>query len=110
MARLAEGGVSQRCMRLRSRKATLEEIQSVHTVAYTLLFGTSSINNPKMDASRFTELPMKNFVRLPCGGLGVDSDTTWNDIHTPYAARMAAGCVIDLAMKGTFDELVFPVA
>ena len=47
---------------------------------------------------------MKNFVMLPCGGIGVDSDTTWNDIHTPFAARMAAGCVIDLAFKG---ECVF---
>ncbi len=35
-----------------------------------------------------------------CLRLRVDSDTTWNDIHTPSAARMAAGCVIDLAFKG----------
>jgi histone deacetylase 4/5 len=30
----------------------------------------------------------------------VDSDTTWNELHTAPAARMAVGCVIDLAFKG----------
>ena len=91
-------------MRLRSRKATIDELQSVHTEAYALLFGYSSTHSPKIDASRFAELPMKNYVRLPCGGIGVDSDTTWNDDYTPTAARMAAGCVIDLAVKGMRKE------
>lgn len=44
-------------------------------------------------------MPIKCFVRLPCGGVGVDSDTTWNELHTAPAARMAVGCVVDLAMK-----------
>ena len=48
---------------------------------------------------------MKNFVRLPCGGIGVDSDTTWNDLHTASAARMATGCVIELAMKVATEEI-----
>ena len=99
-ARLQETGIVQRCLRLRSRKATIEELQSVHSEAYTLLFGTDPIHRQRVDTNRFAELPMKNFVMLPCGGIGVDSDTTWNDIHTPFAARMAAGCVIDLAFKG----------
>jgi len=99
-ARLQETGIVQRCLRLRSRKATIEELQSVHSEAYTLLFGTDPIHRQRVDSNRFAELPMKNFVMLPCGGIGVDSDTTWNDIHTPFAARMAAGCVIDLAFKG----------
>lgn len=51
------------------------------------------------------ELPMKNFVRLPCGGIGVDSDTTWNDLHTASAARMATGCVIELALKVATEEI-----
>lgn len=50
--------------------------------------------------SKFADLPIKSFVRLQCSGVGVDSDTTWNDMHTSSAARMAAGCVIDLAFKG----------
>jgi histone deacetylase 4/5 len=45
------------------------------------------------------DLPIKSFVMLPCGGIGVDSDTTWNELHTAGAARMAAGCVIELALK-----------
>ena len=38
--------------------------------------------------------------RLPCGGWGVDSDTVWNDIHTPTAAKVAAGSVTELVNKG----------
>lgn len=53
-----------------------------------------------MDSSKLAELPVKALVRLQCGGLGVDSDTTWNELHTAPAARMAVGCVIDLAFKG----------
>lgn len=49
--------------------------------------------------SKLAQLPIKSFVRLPCGGVGVDSDTTWNEIHTAPAARMAVGSVIDLAYK-----------
>lgn len=48
----------------------------------------------------FADLPIKSFVRLHCGGIGVDLDTTWNEQHTSSAARMAAGCVIDLSFKG----------
>jgi hypothetical protein len=50
--------------------------------------------------SKLSQLPIKSFVRLPCGGIGVDSDTTWNELHTAPAARMAVGCVVDLAFKG----------
>jgi histone deacetylase 4/5 len=38
-ARLMETGLVQRCDRVRSRKATLEEIQACHSEAHTLLFG-----------------------------------------------------------------------
>lgn len=38
-ARLVETGLVQRCDRVRSRKATLEELQTCHTEAHTLLFG-----------------------------------------------------------------------
>ena len=34
---------------------------------------------------------------LMCGGVGVDSDTVWNDLYTSTAARTAAGCVIELS-------------
>ncbi|KAG7174703.1 histone deacetylase 4-like, partial [Homarus americanus] len=105
MARLQETGLIHRCHRLRTRKATLEEIQSCHSEAHTLLFGTNPWNRQHLDMSKFSELPIKSFVRLHCGGVGVDSDTTWNDTHTSSAARMAAGCVVDLAYKVATGEL-----
>ena len=43
---------------------------------------------------------MPALSRLACGGWGVDSDTVWNDLHTPGAAAMAAGSVIDLVTRG----------
>lgn len=92
-ARLVETHLANRCDRLRSRKATQEELQVVHTEAHSMLFGTNQINRQKLEASR------ASFVRLACGGVGVDLDTTWNENHTAAAARMATGCVIDLAFK-----------
>lgn len=41
-ARLIETGLVQRCDRVRSRKASLEELQTCHSEAYTLLFGKKS--------------------------------------------------------------------
>ncbi|XP_058443460.1 histone deacetylase 4 isoform X4 [Malaya genurostris] len=98
-ARLVETGLASRCDKLRSRKATQEELQTVHTEAHSLVFGTNQINRQKLDASRVS------FVRLACGGVGVDLDTTWNEHHTAAAARMAAGCVIDLSYKVAKSEI-----
>uniref|UniRef100_A0A182N0K0 histone deacetylase n=1 Tax=Anopheles dirus TaxID=7168 RepID=A0A182N0K0_9DIPT len=92
-ARLLGTGLAIRCDKLRSRKATQEELQTVHTEGHALLFGTSQLNRQKVDTSRVS------FVRLACGGVGVDLDTTWNEHYTAAAARMAAGCVIDLSYK-----------
>ena len=71
----------------------------VHTEAHSILFGTNQINRQKIEASR------ASFVRLSCGGVGVDLDTTWNEHHTASAARMAAGCVIDLAFKTAKNDI-----
>lgn len=30
---------------------------------------------------------MSRFCKLPCGGIGVDSDTVWNESYTPMAAQ-----------------------
>ncbi|KAG2465216.1 HDAC9 deacetylase, partial [Polypterus senegalus] len=49
--------------------------------------------------------PQKHFTVLPCGGLGVDSDTIWNELHSSNTARMAVGCVIELASKVASREL-----
>ncbi|KAJ8359155.1 hypothetical protein SKAU_G00156800 [Synaphobranchus kaupii] len=42
---------------------------------------------------------------LPCGGVGVDRDTIWNDMHTPTASLMAAGSVTELAFRVAKGEL-----
>ncbi|XP_043264566.1 histone deacetylase 4 isoform X3 [Colletes gigas] len=104
-ARLSETGLLQRCDRIRSRKATLEEIQTCHSEAHALLFGTNPMNRQKLDVSKLCQLPIKSFVRLPCGGVGVDSDTTWNELNTAPAARMAVGCVVDLALKTAMGDI-----
>lgn len=98
-ARLIETGLVQRCDRLRPRKASTTELQACHSEAHALLYGTSSINRHKMDMSKLSGLPITAFVRLQCGGIGVDSDTTWNEIYTAPAARMAVGCTVDLAFR-----------
>ena len=41
-------------------------------------------------------------VSLPCGGLGLDLDTVWNEQHTPAAAQMAVGSLIELVNRGWF--------
>ncbi|KAI4465633.1 histone deacetylase [Holotrichia oblita] len=92
-------GLVQRCDRLRPRKATPLELQTCHSEAHALLYGTSSINRHKMDMSKLSALPVTTFVRLSCGGIGVDSDTTWNEIYTAPAARFAVGCTVDLAFR-----------
>ena len=42
----------------------------------------------------------KDLMRLPCGGWGADSDTIWHDVHTPNAAKIAVGSLVELANKG----------
>ncbi|CAH1966571.1 unnamed protein product [Acanthoscelides obtectus] len=98
-SRLLETGLVSRCDRLRPRKASTQELQTCHTEAHALLYGTSSLNRHKMDMSKLSALPVTTFVRLPCGGIGVDTDTTWNEVYTAPAARMAVGCTVDLAVR-----------
>ncbi|XP_012504322.1 PREDICTED: histone deacetylase 4 isoform X2 [Propithecus coquereli] len=99
-SRLQETGLRGKCESIRGRKATLEELQTVHSEAHTLLYGTNPLNRQKLDSS-LTSV----FVRLPCGGVGVDSDTIWNEVHSSGAARLAVGCVVELVFKVATGEL-----
>uniref|UniRef100_A0A7N8WYG9 histone deacetylase n=1 Tax=Mastacembelus armatus TaxID=205130 RepID=A0A7N8WYG9_9TELE len=96
-SRLQETGLRAHCECIRGRKASLEELQTVHSEAHVLLYGTNPLRQ-KLDLS-----PM--FVRLPCGGIGVDSDTIWNEIHSSSAARLAVGSVVELVFKVASGEL-----
>ncbi|CAH0398143.1 unnamed protein product [Chilo suppressalis] len=117
-ARLCETGLAGRCERTRPRKATLEELQCVHSAAHVAALagrarertggggagagggggggaGSTGAAPPGVGAA---------LVRLACGGVGVDADTAWAE-HTPAAARAAAGAVLDLALRTARGDL-----
>uniref|UniRef100_A0A8C6Y8A8 Histone deacetylase n=1 Tax=Naja naja TaxID=35670 RepID=A0A8C6Y8A8_NAJNA len=104
-SRLQETGLRSKCECIRGRKATLEELQTVHSEAHTLIYGTNPLNRQKLDSRKLLGSLTSLFVRLPCGGIGVDNDTIWNEVHSFSAARLAVGCVIELVFKVATGEL-----
>ncbi|OCT60034.1 hypothetical protein XELAEV_18046053mg [Xenopus laevis] len=105
-SRLQETGLLGKCQRVRGRKATLDEIQTVHTEHHTLLYGTSPQSRHKLDSKNILgTLSQKLYAVLPCGGIGVDSDTVWNELHSPPAVRTAVGCLLELVYKVASEEL-----
>uniref|UniRef100_A0A674EGZ4 histone deacetylase n=1 Tax=Salmo trutta TaxID=8032 RepID=A0A674EGZ4_SALTR len=105
-SRLQERGLRNQCECIRSRKATLEELQSVHSEKHVLLYGTNPLNRLKLDNRKLAGiLSQRMFVMLPCGGVGVDNDTIWNETHTSTASRLAAGSVTELALRVAQGEL-----
>uniref|UniRef100_A0A1A8GZG6 Histone deacetylase n=2 Tax=Nothobranchius korthausae TaxID=1143690 RepID=A0A1A8GZG6_9TELE len=98
-SRLQETGLRSQCECIRGRKASQEELQTVHSEAHVLLYGTNPLRQ-KLDSS-----VNSMFVRLPCGGVGVDSDTIWNEVHSSAAARLAVGSVVELVFKVASGEL-----
>ncbi|XP_062488124.1 histone deacetylase 5 isoform X1 [Pezoporus occidentalis] len=105
-SRLQETGLLGKCERIRGRKATLEEIQTVHSEHHALLYGTSPLNRQKLDSKKLLgPITQKTYAVLPCGGIGVDSDTVWNELHSPSAVRTAVGCLLELAFKVAAGEI-----
>ncbi|XP_014744892.1 PREDICTED: histone deacetylase 5 [Sturnus vulgaris] len=105
-SRLQETGLLGKCERIRGRKATLEEIQSVHSEHHALLYGTSPLNRQKLDSKKLLgPITPKTYAVLPCGGIGVDSDTVWNELHSSSAVRTAVGCLLELAFKVAAGEV-----
>ncbi|NWV63362.1 HDAC7 deacetylase, partial [Malurus elegans] len=73
-SRLQERGLRGRCECLRGRKATLEELQCVHSERHVLLYGTNPLNRLKLDNGKLAGiLSQRTFVMLPCGGVGVSA-------------------------------------
>uniref|UniRef100_A0A8C1RN91 Histone deacetylase n=1 Tax=Cyprinus carpio TaxID=7962 RepID=A0A8C1RN91_CYPCA len=103
-SRLQETGLRSQCECIRGRKATLEELQTVHSEAHVMLYGTNPLRQ-KLDSKSFPSSVISMFVRLPCGGIGVDSDTVWNEVHSSSAARLAVGSVVELVFKVASREL-----
>uniref|UniRef100_A0A665WBC3 Histone deacetylase n=1 Tax=Echeneis naucrates TaxID=173247 RepID=A0A665WBC3_ECHNA len=88
-SRLQETGLRAQCECIRGRKATLEELQTVHSEAHVLLYGTNPLRQ-----------------KLDCNNLMfVDSDTIWNEVHSSSAARLAVGSVVELVFKVATGEL-----
>ncbi|KAK6320954.1 hypothetical protein J4Q44_G00079300 [Coregonus suidteri] len=105
-SRLQERGLRNQCECICSRKASLEELQSVHSEMHVRLYGTNPINRLKLDNRKLAGIfSQRMFVMLPCGGVGVDNDTIWNETHTSTASRLAAGSVTELAFRVAQGEL-----
>ncbi|XP_040294754.1 histone deacetylase 5 isoform X3 [Bufo bufo] len=105
-SRLQETGLLSKCQRVRGRKATLDEIQTVHTEHHTLLYGTSPQSRHKLESKNLLgPLSQKMYAVLPCGGIGVDSDTVWNELHSPAAVRTAVGSLLEMTFKVASGEL-----
>lgn len=92
-SRLHERKIVDRCSRIRARKANQQELLTVHSQQLVQLYGKSS---SKKGPNERKDLPAGAFTKLACGGIGIDTDTYWNE-QTPQAAKTAAGCVIQLA-------------
>uniref|UniRef100_A0A673AJ01 Histone deacetylase n=1 Tax=Sphaeramia orbicularis TaxID=375764 RepID=A0A673AJ01_9TELE len=90
-SRLQETGLRSQCECIRGRKASPEELQTVHTEDHVLLYGTNPLRQ-KLDRS----------VNTPSN---VDSDTIWNEVHSTTAARLAVGSVAELVFKVASGEL-----
>ncbi|VDO55135.1 unnamed protein product, partial [Onchocerca flexuosa] len=95
-SRLQQRGLVEKCERVFARKAPLEMLRTVHAPTYVTFFAVSPTACLKMEPS---QLPVKSFVQLPCGGIGVDSDTYFNDASTQLAARIAVGSLAELALQ-----------
>uniref|UniRef100_A0A4W5JWY2 Histone deacetylase domain-containing protein n=1 Tax=Hucho hucho TaxID=62062 RepID=A0A4W5JWY2_9TELE len=105
-SRLQERGLRNQCECICSRKASLEELQSVHSEKHVLLYGTNPLHRLKLDNRKLAGiLSQRMFVMLRCGGVGVDNDTIWNEMHTSTASRLAAGSVTELALRVAQGEL-----
>ena len=86
--------------------ASLEQIQSCHTVAHSVMFGTDAVNKREMLGQELNLAGTLNKLTvLPCGGSGVDADTYWNEVHTSAAARYAVGTVVELVEKVATNQL-----
>uniref|UniRef100_A0A4W4HJR1 Histone deacetylase n=1 Tax=Electrophorus electricus TaxID=8005 RepID=A0A4W4HJR1_ELEEL len=114
-SRLQETGLRGQCECIRGRKASLEELQTVHSEPHVLLYGANPLRQ-KLDSSLDFHLLcglvcVCMFVRMRmCSCLcmcvcQVDSDTIWNEVHSPSAARLAVGSVVELVFKVASGEL-----
>jgi hypothetical protein len=77
-ARLQETGVLDRCVKLKSRKASIDELQLVHSENHVTLYSSPMIQKQQLERKpsggggcRPLTSPLKSLRLLPCGGYGV---------------------------------------
>uniref|UniRef100_A0A3B3Q227 Histone deacetylase n=1 Tax=Paramormyrops kingsleyae TaxID=1676925 RepID=A0A3B3Q227_9TELE len=71
LSRLQERGLRSQCEIIQGKKASLEELQLVHSEKHVLLYGTNPLNRLKLDPHKLSGiLSERMFVMLPCGGVG----------------------------------------
>uniref|UniRef100_A0A5S6Q429 histone deacetylase n=1 Tax=Trichuris muris TaxID=70415 RepID=A0A5S6Q429_TRIMR len=92
---LQKTNLLDKCKKISGRKTPLEYIRLCHGECYTTFFAVSPTACMKSDPTR---MPLRGFVQLVCGGIGVDEDTYFNDGETQLSARMAVGCTVDLCL------------
>uniref|UniRef100_A0A8K9X1H3 histone deacetylase n=1 Tax=Oncorhynchus mykiss TaxID=8022 RepID=A0A8K9X1H3_ONCMY len=61
-SRLQERGLRGQCETIRGRKATLEELQSVHSERHVLLYGTNPLNRLKLDNRKLSGMSSLHIV------------------------------------------------
>ncbi|PAA93387.1 hypothetical protein BOX15_Mlig002081g3, partial [Macrostomum lignano] len=94
--RLVECGLAARCLRFRSRKATIEELRLCHDEMYSVLHATQPSQRTRLDPTLLLNF---KFAQLPCGGFGVDTDTVWIEGGTAQACRLAVGVLLELCQR-----------
>uniref|UniRef100_A0A0N4ZST2 histone deacetylase n=1 Tax=Parastrongyloides trichosuri TaxID=131310 RepID=A0A0N4ZST2_PARTI len=102
MKRLKDTGLSEECEIVPCQLASVEQLSLVHSPTYVTFFGISPLQCAKVDSSK---LPIKSFIQLDCGGIGIDGDTYFNDATTHIAIRAAAGTLIKLTSLVAEDKL-----
>lgn len=70
-----------------------------YSETYSCYFGTNPYERIKLSRLDLSKLEIEGLTKLECGGHGADIDTAWNEELTPGVARLAAGCVIEAAIK-----------
>lgn len=70
---------------IRGRKATLEELQTVHSEAHTLLYGTNPLNRQKLDSKKLLGISGPSFPPI----LGLKSP----EVVFPALSPLCLGCL-----------------
>ena len=69
---------------------------AVHSEMYTVLFGAAASGKAHLDPQVLATFKP---CLMRCGGLGIDAETVWNEASTAAAARLAVGCVLEVALR-----------